>query len=171
MRMSMMRFGSLVAGFGNTDNHNLYVGETFDLDLGLYYLRARWYRPTTGRFVTADKYEGEQTGGCRCVNSKAKRPHFASHHPFAYVNSDPVNLIDPSGYANMFETGVLIEVTLERTRRAATIAACSMVVLRIVNYYLWEAGDVDTGIPFFTGPLGPIPAIAAGRCVLGVLLP
>jgi YD repeat-containing protein len=37
-------FGNLVAGTGSTPNNNLYTGEHFDVDLGLYYLRARYRR-------------------------------------------------------------------------------------------------------------------------------
>ena len=39
-------------------NAYMFGGEQYDLDLNLYYLRARWYNQRTGRFVTADKYEG-----------------------------------------------------------------------------------------------------------------
>ncbi len=51
-------FGNLIAQTGTTPNAYLYRGERFDTDLGLYYLRARWYNPATGRFMTRDPYEG-----------------------------------------------------------------------------------------------------------------
>jgi RHS repeat-associated protein len=31
-----------------------YRGEQYDSDLGLYYLRARYYNPATGRFLSRD---------------------------------------------------------------------------------------------------------------------
>ena len=45
-------FGNLIARTGTTPNAYLYRGERYEHDLGLYYLRARWYNPVTGRFMT-----------------------------------------------------------------------------------------------------------------------
>jgi YD repeat-containing protein len=45
-------FGSLLTG-GTSNNKHRFIGETQD-PTGLYYLRARWYDPTTGRFLTRD---------------------------------------------------------------------------------------------------------------------
>jgi len=59
-------------------------GEQFDADLGLYYLRARLMNPLTGRFWTADSYEGEGLDP-------------ASLHKYLYCQHDGVNLSDPSG--------------------------------------------------------------------------
>jgi YD repeat-containing protein len=42
-------FGNLIAHSGATPNAYLYRGERYDTELGLYYLRARWYNPVTGR--------------------------------------------------------------------------------------------------------------------------
>jgi RHS repeat-associated protein len=39
-------------------NAYLYRGEQYDSDLGLYYLRARYYNPMTGRFMSRDPEEG-----------------------------------------------------------------------------------------------------------------
>jgi RHS repeat-associated protein len=67
-----------------TPNHYLYAGEQFDADLGLYYNRARYYNPQTGRFWTMDSYEGMQD----------EPP---SLHKYAYCHADGVNGTDPSG--------------------------------------------------------------------------
>ena len=66
----------------------LYRGEQYDPDLGLYYLRARYFNPLTGRFLTTDPAAG-------------RTPNPASFHKYAYANGDPVNWIDPSGRAGL----------------------------------------------------------------------
>jgi len=46
-------FGILIAqkhASGATYNNYLYSGQQFDSDLGLYYNRARYFNPNTGRF-------------------------------------------------------------------------------------------------------------------------
>lgn len=69
---------------GNTQlaatlNPFLYRGQYTDADTGLQYLRARYYEPATGQFLTRDPLVNE-TG-----------------EPYAYASGDPVNLSDPSG--------------------------------------------------------------------------
>jgi RHS repeat-associated protein len=44
-------YGNEFTVSGSTPNSYLYRGEQFDSDLGLYYLRARYYNPLTGRFM------------------------------------------------------------------------------------------------------------------------
>ena len=61
-----------------------YRGEQYDPDLGLYYLRARYYNPATGRFLSRDPEDGN-----------AKDP--ASLHKYLYAGGDPVNAMDPTG--------------------------------------------------------------------------
>ena len=63
---------------------SFYRGEQYDSDLSLYYLRARYYNPATGRFMSRDPLDG-----------KAKIP--ASLHKYLYADGDPVNLLDPMG--------------------------------------------------------------------------
>jgi RHS repeat-associated protein len=78
-------FGSVVANAGTTSNMYLYRGEQFDPALGSYYLRARWMNPQTGRFITADQWEGE-----------ASQP--SSLNRYIYADADPSNHVDPSGF-------------------------------------------------------------------------
>jgi RHS repeat-associated protein len=67
----------LINSTGSTPNNYLYRGEQFDPDLGLYYLRARYYNPVTGRFLTMDP--------------EASRPAYPrSLHKYLYASGDPV---------------------------------------------------------------------------------
>ena len=56
-----------------------YAGSYTDLDSGLIYLRARWYDPTTAKFLTRDPLE-DLTG-----------------QPYSYANNNPIDLTDPTG--------------------------------------------------------------------------
>jgi RHS repeat-associated protein len=77
-------FGNLIGRTGATPNDYLYSGERFDADTGLYYLRARYLNPESGRFWTMDSYGGS-----------AHDPR--SLHKYTYVSNEPVNTVDPSG--------------------------------------------------------------------------
>jgi len=77
-------FGNSFTKSGTTPNNYLYRGEQYDSDLGLYYLRARYYNPATGRFMSRDPEEG-----------KPIIP--ATLHKYLYVGGDPVNWVDPRG--------------------------------------------------------------------------
>lgn len=93
-------FGNLLAFTGSTPNVHLYSGEEFDLDLGLYYLRARYHNPNTGRFWTQDSFEGV-----------ASDP--STLHKYAYCGNNPLNCVDPSGHESLSEIAI-----------ATSIAAC-----------------------------------------------
>ena len=56
----------------------------WDQESELLYLRARYYEPETGRFLSRDSYEGN-----------LQNP--LSRHLYAYVGNNPVNYVDPSG--------------------------------------------------------------------------
>jgi len=76
--------GMLLSGTGSTANNYRYTGQQWDPDLGMYYLRARYYKPNLGRFWTADSYEGRQEDPL-------------SLHSYLYCQGNPVNMTDPSG--------------------------------------------------------------------------
>jgi RHS repeat-associated protein len=77
-------FGNQLLHTGSTSNNYLYRGEQYDPDLGLYYLRARYYNPATGRFMSRDP-----------ENGYSNDPN--SLHKYLYANGDPVNRIDATG--------------------------------------------------------------------------
>ena len=62
-----------------------YAGQLLDPS-GLYYMRARWYDPTTGRFLLRDIADGD-----------VMRP--AGLNKYAYGNGNPILRLDPTGLA------------------------------------------------------------------------
>ena len=85
-------FGELEHSSGSTHNPFRYTGEQWDPNLGFYYLRARYYNPSNGRFPTMDTYQG-----------RIHEP--ATLHKYLYVHGDPVNLVDPSGHVGILSFG------------------------------------------------------------------
>jgi RHS repeat-associated protein len=61
-----------------------YTGQQWDGGVGLLYLRARYYDPQLGRFLSRDPFSGLLT-----------IPQ--SLHPYSYVFNNPATLRDPSG--------------------------------------------------------------------------
>jgi RHS repeat-associated protein len=96
-------WGNTTNTVGSTTNAYLYRGEQLDPDLGLYYLRARYFNPVTGRFLTRDPYEpcGCSTCGCSCGRDPS------ALHKYMYGAANPVNRIDPSGRDTAVETALL----------------------------------------------------------------
>ncbi len=86
-------FGRVLDEFGAEVNDHLFRGEHFDDESGLYYLRARYYDPAQGRFLTADPFPGA-----------IRKP--ISLHRYMYADGDPVNLMDPTGYFTLAELTV-----------------------------------------------------------------
>jgi RHS repeat-associated protein len=79
-------FGNLVATTGTTSNTRLFAGEELDRDVGLVNMRARYYDPDRGRFLSADPLLG--------ASGTEKGPT----NRFSYADSDPVNRRDPLGF-------------------------------------------------------------------------
>ncbi|WP_044640089.1 polymorphic toxin-type HINT domain-containing protein [Risungbinella massiliensis] len=76
-----------------------YVGQYgvfHDSETGLYYMGWRDYDPTTGRFIVADTYEGEEDSA-------------VTQNRYLYAEGDPINNIDAEGHAaswwNKFKKG------------------------------------------------------------------
>jgi len=91
-------YGNLTRKVGDADNNYLFAGEQFDDAVDGYYLRARYYDPNTGRFVSTDPFEG--------FNNQP-----ITLHDYLYAGVNPVNAIDPSGEVSLLEYRFLIVLT------------------------------------------------------------
>ncbi len=92
-------WGNIVSSTGSTPNVYLYRGEQFDPDLQLYYLRARYFNPLTGRFLTRDPLNGKMTDP-------------RTLHKYLYAGGDPINMIDPRGRQDMVEYAIMLGVVV-----------------------------------------------------------
>ena len=77
-------FGAIRSQTGGRTNTFTFAGEQIDPTSGLLYLRARWYDPALGRFLTRDPVAGYDVSP-------------ATLNRYVYVRSNPVALADPSG--------------------------------------------------------------------------
>jgi RHS repeat-associated protein len=122
-------FGNKINSTGTTPNNFLYRGEQYDSDLGLYYLRARYYNPLTGRFIGRDPEDG-----------KIKIP--ATLHKYLYASGDPVNRIDPSGRGDLIEVSLVDWQQMQKdvlaAREAAKAEALALCVEDLLEYYVME---------------------------------
>ncbi len=90
--MSYDAFGSPLA---SVSDGYLFNGQHYDSATGLYYLRARYYRPGLGRFISQDPADGD---GMSPV----------SLHRYLYAGGDPVNSADPSGLDTASQIGTYV---------------------------------------------------------------
>ncbi len=79
-------FGTLVNSSGSSINPYKYVGRygLFDEGNGLVYIRARYYNPAQGRFISKDPKPGSDTDA-------------QSLNRFVYAMNNPVRFVDVSG--------------------------------------------------------------------------
>ena len=78
-------FGKFLSRPSQTGIRYFYTGEELEEDLNYYYLRSRHLDPEAGRFVSMDKIYFS-----RYIPTTLNR--------YAYVENNPVNLVDPRGY-------------------------------------------------------------------------
>jgi RHS repeat-associated protein len=92
-------WGSAINTTGSSSNVYLYRGEQYDPDLNLYYVRARYLSPLTGRFLTRDPESG------KIVDPRTL-------HKYLYAASDPVNRLDPSGRENLWFRAIITGIVV-----------------------------------------------------------
>ena len=127
----------------------LYAGEQYDEVSGLYYLRARRYDTTVGRFTQEDTYLGD------------------GRNLYVYVQNNPLKYVDPSGRDKKHERigdglfNFASGISMAITGTAAAIVATTLAVTATV------AGGpvlavVGTVVMVATAAMG------AGMAVMGV---
>jgi RHS repeat-associated protein len=94
-------YGEVLESYGAGVSGYAFTGEMYDPQTGLVYLRARYYAPGDGRFVSRDTWTG-----------KYNNPQ--SLNRWAYVEGNPINRSDPSGYCwypNLNSGGIFQDFT------------------------------------------------------------
>ena len=87
-------YGEIRTRTGTTENSFMFTGEQYDEETGNYYLRARYYNPSAGQFISRDSWEGDD-----------RNP--ITLNKYAYANSNPVMYTDPSGHIAMMVDAIL----------------------------------------------------------------
>ncbi|WDF51266.1 RHS repeat-associated core domain-containing protein [Paenibacillus sp. KACC 21273] len=78
-------WGNIAKQQETVSNSFKYAGEAYDNETGLYYLKARYYDPSQGRFLNEDSYEGQITNPL-------------SLNGYTYVHNNPLIYVDPTGH-------------------------------------------------------------------------
>ncbi len=98
-------FGNMQVESGTSDTNYLYTGQQYDDVTGLYSLRARFYDPSNGRFMSRDTYTGN-------YDTELNR--------YVYGMNNPVTHSDPSGRAALSEFG---SISFESAHTAGKLGA------------------------------------------------
>jgi RHS repeat-associated protein len=93
-------YGELASHEGASENSFLFTGEQLDAETQDYYLRARYYSPNSGRFMSRDTYDGRDA-----------EPATLNH--YGYTHGNPVNYTDPSGHMRMVSLTMNMSVMSE----------------------------------------------------------
>jgi RHS repeat-associated protein len=144
-------WGNAVNTTGSTPNVYLYRGEQYDSDLNLHYLRARYFNPLTGRFLTRDTYRGEMANP-------------VTQHPYLYTGSNPVNITDPSGHG----WGATFISSAENTGwvTAAFVATASILCIWQEGVSQLNAGHTVDLLPAHINPTAEVQVSICGVAVL-----
>ncbi len=78
-------YGNITFGAPQYNNEYTYNAESYNPNLDVQYLRARYYSPSTANFLTEDSYLGDISDPLTL-------------NRYNYVKSSPLNYVDPSGH-------------------------------------------------------------------------
>ena len=141
-----------------TANSYRYTGEQLDEDLGMYYLRARYYKPELGRFWTIDTFQGRQADPL-------------SLHRYLYCGANAPNGCDPSGNETLVE--VMASTFIRTVLYSIAVPAIANYSVEKAGWYLLPASikqglktatSLDAFMAGISGslPLGKYPIFGAG---------
>ncbi|WP_432776282.1 RHS repeat-associated core domain-containing protein [Brevibacillus gelatini] len=99
-----------------------YSGEMYEEQTGFYYLRARYYDPKVGRFVSEDTYKG-----------RVENP--LSLNRYTYVENNPLRYVDPTGHIKD-SFGKELNIATDPGGAAANIKEAQ-------QKWKWAQGNID----------------------------
>lgn len=97
-------YGNVVHTSGTVANPLRYAGQYQDQETGLFYLRARYFDPTTGQFLSRDPLT-MASGSGKAVASSASGALGGSGttlQAYGYANDNPLNVTDSSGECGLW---------------------------------------------------------------------
>jgi len=141
-------FGSSIQSTGGTPNSYLYTGEQSDTNLGLYFLRDRYYNATVGRFMTVDP---------KAPNSLVP----LSLNAYGYAVDDPTDKSDPSGDESIADVIPSIAVN-DLLLNIATNALPVRTALEAVKEKTRPACPQSSIAPFYLNTINFTPIIGRG---------
>jgi len=149
-------WGNTVNTTGTSPNVYLYRGEQYDSDLGLYYLRARYFNPLSGRFLTRDPKEHKP------ITSKKRPIDPTKFHKYLYAGADPINRLDPRGRDEIIEYSLQIGESEESV--AALQATKTVVQDELLNACIEVTMALYENIDMVGVPLSVIYSEAKAYC-------
>ena len=118
----------------------MYAGYQYDSETGLYYVNARYYDSTTGRFITEDTYAGKY-----CDPLSLNR--------YTYCHNNPLRYTAPSGHGFF---SFIVKVVVG----AAVGAVVEVVDQVFVQDKDWD--EVDWGEVGYEAAVGAVSAGTSG---------
>jgi RHS repeat-associated protein len=128
----------------------------YDPNVGFYYLRARYYDQTIGRFVTTDPWQGN-----------IFEP--ATLHRYLYANANPLTFRDPTGQFSLGELSITMAI-------GGIINSLFYAAFNFGNAIhnpeeFWKGVGVNFAIGALTAPVGGFLTKIFGPIIKGTLRP
>lgn len=111
-------FGKLLSGQTSPASNYLYTGQQFDTLSGLYSLRARYYNPGDGRFLSQDTHPQN-------LNNPIEL------NRYGYTADNPINASDPSGLG-LVEFAINIGNSLKDSHKLLPLATATYLYLLFI---------------------------------------
>jgi len=150
-------YGAVRANGGTATSKQGFVGSLGHVsdDTGLVYMRARYYDPSTGRFISQD-------------------PACNGNNWFAYCGDNPTNSVDQDGKKSLSEWGELLEeigafMTAALTSRMFQASLAGMFLATLACILAPLAFVVGCGIPFGGLASGAAGAIMTVQAISGMM--
>ena len=151
-------YGNLTVITGTIVSPLTFAGQYRDGESGLYYLRARYYDPMTGQFISRDPLISMTRG------------------PYGYVNDDPLNGTDPTGLLGVNDlkhfVGGVAQTAATIVSGMHEFAVGSLQVSALVAYLPYYGGY--TGIKSgnaFGDRFGPVGTVVSRIVTAPLLVP
>ena len=119
-------WGNIVSQSGTIASANplRYAGYRYDDATGLYYLKARYYNPEDGRFITRDTFHGFEEDPL-------------SLNQYAYTKNNPVMYVDPDGHTAAL-AGIYLIPGIGEIAIAATVIIVGGIIITMGVFWLYS---------------------------------